>query len=627
MSQSINANPWIKPALLAFLLVALVLALMQLAGMLFGSFTRVMRPEDVTPYTIYQYWYWHGNSTQWRGYLITSSAISVALLLFPLVLILKPTARKLHGAARWARGSEIRRAGLLGHEGIIIGKRGGKFLLFNGAEQGKNVILSASPGSGKTQGLMIPNCLNWPGSLVALDMKGECYERTGGFRQSMGQEVYQLNFLARDCHTHQYDPFAYVSEDKNFRVADIEKIARYLCPDPSHGDTFWAVGAREMFRAIALFLFESGQRCTLGAILDVAEIPEGIQKFAKRMVKEAQEGKIALDPATVRDFATIGNRAENTHSGVKDQLTNALAPLKNPIVRFATSANTFDVRELRNKPISIYLTVARPDLPSLRPIINLFFQHLVDLNSLQEYGKNPAHKNEVLLAMDEFAQIGKLEAIFHGITYFRSFGFRMLAIVQSVSQLRETYSVESAKTFLESFDCSIFYTPAARDSQTPKELSDLLGKETVKAKSQSKRRGFDTNNDSETHSQQGRALMMPQEISRMPLSKQIVLISGQNPILCNKIVAWKEATFLKRLGDAPISPKMETAETPVVLPIAIEDVSAREVEVADMGNLEDFSLDDFSCDFSAIDAPKGKMSDAEIASLRDVFLNTLARAA
>jgi len=626
MPQPLNANHWAKPALLGVGLIILALALMQLAGLFFAAFTNAAKPSDVTPLTIYQYWFWYGHS-QWRNYLITASGLSIAAFVALLAVLLKPSARKLHGEARWARGSEIKRVGLLAHEGIIIGKRRGKFLLFNGVEQGKNVIVSASPGSGKTQGLMIPNCLNWPGSLVGLDMKGECYQRTAGFRRAMGQEVYQLNFLARDYRTHQYDPFAYVSEDKHFRVADIEKIARYLCPDPSHSDPFWATGAREMFRAIALYLFESGQRCTLGGILDVLEMPEGIQKFAKRMVKEAQEGKVALDPATVRDFATIANRAENTHSGIKDQLTNALAPLKNPIVRFATNANTFDLRELRNKPMSVYLTVARPDLAALRPIINLFFQHLVDLNSHQEYGKNPAHKNEVLLAMDEFAQVGRLEAIFSGITYFRSYGFRILAIVQSVSQLRETYSVESAKTFLESFDCSVFFTPAARDNQTPKELSELLGKDTVKSKSESKRKGFDTNHDSETHSQQGRALMLPQEISRMALSKQIVLISGQHPILCNKIVAWKEQTFLNRTGPPPIAPKMEAIETSIELPMPIEEVGTRAAEVSDMDKLEELSLADFSYDFSAIDPPTGKMSESEIANLRDVFLDTLGRAA
>ena len=151
----------------------------------------------------------------------------------PVAVVMVPGSRqKLHGEARWARRGQIRAAGLMGTDGIVVGKLGGRFLMFNGNEQGKNVLVAAAPGSGKTQGLMIPNCLNWPGSLVALDIKGECYERTAGFRASMGQAVYKLDFLSREYRTHQFNPLAYVSEDKNFRVGDIEKIAHYLLPNP-----------------------------------------------------------------------------------------------------------------------------------------------------------------------------------------------------------------------------------------------------------------------------------------------------------------------------------------------------------------------------------------------------------
>lgn len=629
MTPRTNVNSWLKAAIAAFVAIVLILLVMQLAGILFGSISKTVKPQEVTPLTIYSYWFWYGEDPSTRTTLMIASAVSAAALFLPVIFLLIPNRRKLHGEARWSRRGEMAKAGLFGNQGIIVGRLKAKYLTFNGAEQGKNVLVSASPGSGKTRGLMIPNCLSWPGSLVALDMKGECFDRTAGYRAAQGQNVYQLNFLARDYKTHQYDPFAYVSEDKHFRVAEIEKIARYLCPDPAQGDSFWAIHARGMFRAIALYLYESGQKCTLGGILDVVETAEGIQKFAKRIVKETQEGKHRLDAGTVRDLATIGNRSENTHSGIMDQLTGALAPLKNPIVRFATSNNTFDLREIRNRPTSVYLTIARPDLPALRPIINLFFQHLVDLNSIEEYGKNPSHKNEVLLAMDEFAQIGRLDSIFHGITFFRSYGFRLLAIVQSVSQLRETYSPEATKTFLESFDCSVFFTPAARDSQTPKELSDLLGKDTVKSKSQSKRKGFDTSHDSENLSDHGRPLMLPQEISRMPMTKEIILISGQHPIICDKINAWQEDAFTKRNGAAPSTPRMDLRETVVTLPGVAEAVeaSAREAELADISQIEQLNLEDFSCDFSAIEAPQGKMTDDEIEKLRDVFLNTLAKAA
>jgi len=632
MTRPTSASSWIKPALFVLGALALVLLAMQLAGLVFCGMTGAAKPQDVTPYTIYQYWYWYSKHPIWQSYLYASAGAGALALLVPVGVVLAPGRRqKLHGDAKWATRAQVHSAGLLGTAGIIVGKLGSRFLIFNGTEQGKNVLAAAPPGSGKTQALMIPNCLNWPGSLVALDTKGDCYQRTAGFRALSGQDVYQLNFLSREYRTHQYDPFAYVSQDKNFRVADIEKIANYLCPSPPPpGDPFWAANARDMFRAIALYLLDTDQPCTLGTILDTVEIPEELQTFAKRVMKEAVAGKLPLDEQGVRDFAKIASRPEKTHGGVKDQLTAALSPLKNPLVRFATSANTFDLRELRCKPMSVYLNVARPDIPALRPIINLFFQQLVDLNMVVEYGRDPRHKNELLLGLDEFAQLGRLDAIFEGITFFRSFGIRALVLLQSPSQNRTTYSVEGAKTFEQAFDCSVFFTPAARDIETADLVNRLLGDQTVKGKSESKKKGFETKNDSTSTSDQKRALLLPQEVLRMPLKKQIVIINGVPPIYANKVRAWSDAELLRRTGDAPLPPKIDVGQAqaatiPLDLSDAVELVE-RPIEVADMATLEDLTLSDFSGDFSSIDVPEGNMTEEEIAALRDRFLDTLAAA-
>ena len=629
MTRPIDAPAWVKPAILVGGAFVLLLAALQVSGFIFCGVTGAARPQDVTPYTFYQYWYWYNQHPTWRSYLYGSGTAGVLALLMPVAVALAPNRRrKLHGEARWAKRSEIAAASLLGEVGIIIGKLGGKFLMFNGTEQGKNVIVAASPGSGKTQGLMIPNCLNWPGSLVGLDIKGECYRRTAGFRASMGQAVYQLNFLSREYRTHQYDPFAYVSKDKNFRVADIEKIANYLSPNPPPpSDPFWAIGARNMFRAIALYLIDTKQPCTLGTVLDTVETPEELQRFAKRIVKEAGAGKLTLDPQSVRDFAAIANSPEKTHGGVKENLTAALAPLKNPLVRYATSANTFDLRELRSKPMSIFLTVARPDLAALKPIINLFFQHLVDLNSMIEYGKDPSHKHECLLAMDEFAQLGRLDAIFEGVTFFRSFGLRLLVLLQSPSQNRTNYSDEGAKTFEQAFDCSVFYTPAARDIETAELVSKLLGNDTLKGKSESKKRGFDTKNDSTNTSDVKRALMWPQEVLRLPFRKQIIFISGMPPIYATKVRAWSDRALRARSGEAPETPMIdvEQAQSTVInISYAVELMSDRPIEAADMPQIGELSLADYSCDFDAINVPEGKMSDDEIAKLRDRFFEAVA---
>ena len=629
MTRPTSVPSWAKPLIFVGAAAVLAVAAMQVAGLVFAGLTGAMKPPDVTPMTFYRYWYWYRSQPLWQSYVYSAGVVGMLALLMPVAVVLAPSRQRLHGEARWARRSHVRAAGLMGSAGIVVGKLGSRFLMFDGNEQGKNVIVAAAPGSGKTQGLMIPNCLNWPGSLVALDIKGECYERTAGFRAAMGQAVYKIDFLSRDYRTHQYNPFACVSEDKNFRVGDIERIAHYLLPNPPGpgGDPFWATSARDMFRAIALYLFETTETCTLGGILDVADTPEELQKFARRVVREAAAGTLSVDAQTVRDFSTIANRPDKTHGGIKDNLTGALAPLKNPLVRYATEGNTFDLRALRTERMSVYMTVRKPDLPPLRPIINLFFQQLVDLNSLVEYRKDASHKHEVLLGMDEFAQLGRLDSIFEGVTFFRSFGLRLLAILQSPSQLRTNYSVEGAKTFEQSFDCSVFYTPSPRDIETGELVSKLLGNNTVKAKSESKRKGFETKYDSTNTSDQKRALMLPQEVMRMSGKKEIVLISGLAPILATKVRAWEEPMLLTRTGEAPVPPKLQIASIqPPPVDVATLPVteSVRSLELADIGQLQQMELDDFAIDFSGIDVPKGILSADEIDRLSSVFASMVA---
>ena len=185
-------------------------------------------------------------------------------------------------------------------------------------------------------------------------------------------------------------------------------------------------------------------------------------------MRETAADTLSVDTQTVRDFATIANRPDKTHGGIKNNLTGALAPLKNPLLRYSTEGNTFDLRALRSERMSVYMTVKKPDLTPLRPIVNLFFQQL----------------------MDEFAQLGRLDSIFEGVAFFRSFGLRLLAILQSPSQLRTNYSIEGAKTFEQSFDCSVLYTPDPRDIETAELISKLLGNNSVKGRSESKRKGL-----------------------------------------------------------------------------------------------------------------------------------------
>lgn len=616
MTQALAEKPWLKPTLLACLGAIGVVLGAWLAGALFLALSVLAPFKTATPLTLYSYAYWYGDHQKIDAWLWISGFGAALTVLLPIVWLALPnTKRSLHGDARWARPSELRKAKLYGEEGIIVGVKGSRLLRHGGTPMiSPHVFLAAPTGGGKTQGLMLPNALTWPGSLVALDVKGELYQSSAGFRARYGQKIYRLNFTARDYTTHQYNPFALVSADPNFLVADVQRIVGYLV-QLGKGEDFWPLQARQLFIGIVLYFFAVGKVPTLPEIRAIAlnGSGEGLQKWCKAILDDPLLTD-RLHPEARLSLGSFANAAENTASGIALTLTTGLTPFLNELTAAVVRGNSCDLRRLRLEPLSIYVVVQVSDRETLAPILRLFFQQLVDLNLDIEFGKHSAHKHKVLLGMDEFATIGKVPAIQESIAYIRSFGMYLLAIVQTPAQLQAVYQNDAAKAFLDNFGCAVFFTPAAQDLAGAEHISKLLGYETVKGVSKSQRGtwGFDDNNRSKTESDQRRALLLPQEVLRLSPKEEIILISGLHPIRATKVFAAKDRTFASRFAAAPAAPRISIE---AITTHAAKGPTMQSVHEDDVKASETLDLRDFSLDFSDIELPKHPASEEEIQAI------------
>jgi len=128
-------------------------------------------PTRATPLTVSRYAYYYGGEPHIRRHLL-SSALASAFMFAGIAALL-------HGDARFATRREIAAAGLLASEGTILGRRSRRYLML-ASQQG--VALAATPRAGKGTGVVVPNALNWPGSLVCVDIKRENWTITAGFR-------------------------------------------------------------------------------------------------------------------------------------------------------------------------------------------------------------------------------------------------------------------------------------------------------------------------------------------------------------------------------------------------------------------------------------------------------------
>lgn len=646
---------WGKVAI-ALLLASFIALWLFVAGAIFLiAFKK--DPNNASLLTLYQYWYYFRENPAVLGWIYKASGIALAIIIVPILAIfLSPNRKKQFGEARFAKRDEIQKAGLLGDTGIIVGQLGSRYLMFGGQQ---HAIISAPTRSGKGVGIVIPNLLNWPESVVILDIKQENWDITSGYRKRHGQECYLFNPAAADYRTHRYNPLAYVSSDPNFRIDDVQKISNMLFPDVQGTDVIWTASPRSLFLGIVLYLAETPEKpMTMGQVVrETLKDGDGSQYFAAIINDRVAAGN-PLSNACVRALNSyISISAENTRAGIMTSFRSRLELWMNPLVDAATSANDFDLRDVRKKRMSVYLGVTPDNLERMAPLLNLFFQQLIDLNTRELPNQNKQIKYSCLLLMDEFTAIGKIGILSKGISYIAGYGLRMLPIIQSPAQLVDVYGADAAQTFTTNHALNIIFPPKASETQTAKDISEWLGYETVKTQSQSRsRKLFNQDNDSNSTSEQQRALMLPQEITSLGSRRELIIMENVPPILADKVIYFKDAVFVDRLkkisktlrtlgNRLPTQKQMDEAiglgELAAAVPkIDLEahhietggDVAItvtapskaggttvkRPVTAGDISNLGNLKLEDFAVDFSSVKKPPpGEMDEAALKAYAD----------
>ena len=663
MNPRANAAPWpppAKPALkgtwvipvlkgLAGALAVTVMA-QYLAGYVFLLWVHA-EPKAASPLTIARYAYYFGTRPDIHRKLWMSSLVGLGLVLIPALLALRPRRPSLHGDARFATKREIQRAGLFAQEGIVLGRYGGfgpfggRFLILGGQ---LGASLTAQPRAGKNVGVVTPTLLSWSQSVVCTDIKKENWSLTAGFRRSIGQEAYLFDPLSRDGRSARWNPLDYVAQEFGQRISDLQLIANMFIPDPPGADPFWSSGGRTLFLGIALYLFATPSLPrTIGEILKqgMASDEEGFCHHWKRIIEGRQRGKSPLPEVCVRALSDVIDLAPQTASSIRRTFTGKLELWLNPVLDAATSASDFDLRELRKRPMSVYLGVAPKDLERLTPLMSLFFQQALALQTDELPEHNPALRYQVLMVLDEFPALGRLPILAKSAGFLPGYNVRMLMIMQSQSQLRDVYGIDQAKTLLKTVAARIHFAP--KDMEDGEEISRELGNRTVKVRSLS-RPAFGFPGRSRGHgsisvSEQKRPLMLPQEVKEMGAHRQIIFAENVRPVFCRKIRYFLMPVFLSRMLPAPPVPSVEPLARPASSrPTPNEEASAAEdseealiarqpkarpATAEDIERIDELTLNDFDIDFDRVVLPQKaegeRLTSEELRAAVDSFLETL----
>ncbi len=450
----------------------------------------------------------------------------------------------LHGAARFAKESEIRRAGFRANDGIVLGKKGGKFLTFGGNE---HCIVEAPTRSGKGIGIVIPNLLSWQESVVVLDVKRENWDATAGFRQKYGQAVYLFNPTDPEGRTARYNPLGYIDRsDPDQVVIELQKIATMLFVPPERGEPFWTDSARTAFVGVGAYLAVTDQPFTIGAIYRLMTTGD-TRGYFRRVLDDRS---LDLSQGCRNALADFTSGADNTFAGIVQTVTSKLSLWLNPRVDAATEECDFDLRELRTKRISVYLGVSPDELDRVAPLYNLLFQQLVDLNVRDLPDETTPLK--ILVILDEFARIGRAQVIASAFSYVAGYGIRLLPVIQSRSQLRAVYGEHVANEIVANCGVEVAFTP--KELRVANELSERIGYIGQESITKSLTIHGVLANRSKSMSDQRRALLLPQELMQFPDNELLLLRGGIPPIHGDKIRYYADGLFRARVEPAPQVP-------------------------------------------------------------------------
>ena len=518
-------------------------------------------PALAGPFSIIEYWKLYAHSSEkFVRVSVQLCAIGPWALLAGFIgwAVIAKQNRPLHGAARFANTAEIRKAGLLDPKGgldktILVGKKNGRYLTYGGYQF---VILAAPTRSGKGVGIVVPNCLNYSDSLVVLDIKGENFDITSGFRAKHGQKVYLFAPFDEAGVTHRYNPLEYISDDPAQRLGDIDAIGTALYSGSNQNDKFWSENAKDLFRGLCLFVLERKDLPkTFGEILRQASGKgKPLKEYIFEELKKAQDTGHPFSNACIDCLNRVLSNSENTLAGIVATFGTPLLFFQNPRVDLATSTNDFDLREVRRERMSIYFKMPPNKLKEGSVLVNLFFDQLLNLNTRVLPSQDKTLKHQCLVLLDEMTSIGKVAMIAQAVSYMAGYNMRLLTIIQNKSQLEDVYGKAGALTLLSNHALMVMYAPSPTVQSDAQEYSEMLGYETVKSRS----RTSSMQSSSTSTSDQRRALMLPQEIRELGQTRAIVSLENCKPILCDKIRYYEDPDFTCRAHLPPPSiPKQD----------------------------------------------------------------------
>jgi type IV secretion system protein VirD4 len=460
-----------------------------------------------------------------------------------------------YGSARWAEAPEIRQAGLLTNDGVMLGRWRGAYLRHNGPE---HVLCFAPTRSGKGVGLVVPTLLAWPGSAIVHDIKGENWTLTAGWRLRFGRV---LLFDPTSDLSDAYNPLLEVRRGA-WEVRDVQNIADVLV-DPEGAlerRNHWEKTSHSLLVGAILHVLYAEKDKTLAGVANLLSDPKRpIEATLKAMMMTPHLGEAGVHPVVASAARELLNKSDNERSGVLSTAMSFLGLYRDPVVAKATSRCAWRIRDLveGEHPATLYLVVPPSDISRTKPLIRLILNQIG--RRLTEELHSKPRKHRLLLMLDEFPALGRLDFFESALAFMAGYGIKSFLIAQSLNQIEKAYGQNNS--ILD--NCHVRVSFATNDERTAKRVSDALGTATeLRAM-----KNYAGNRLSPwlghlmvSRQETSRPLLTPGEVMQLPPAEELVLVSGSPPIRAHKTRYYEDRQLRERILPPPkLAPRSRDA--------------------------------------------------------------------
>jgi len=522
------------------------------------------------------FWWWfsfdaYAPSTFTEGGIIAVSGGFLAIVAAIMMSIIRAReARNVvtYGSARWADDKEIRAAGLLGPDGVVLGRYDRDYLRHDGPE---HVLCFAPTRSGKGVGLVVPTLLTWPGSCIIHDIKGENWTLTAGFRAKHGRV---LLFDPTNAQSSAYNPLLEVRQGE-WEVRDVQNIADILVDPEGSLDkrNHWEKTSHSLLVGAILHVLYAEKDKTLAGVANFLSDPRRpVEATLRAMMDTPHLGEAGVHPVIASSARELLNKSDNERSGVLSTAMSFLGLYRDPVVARVTARCDWRIADLvgGKKAVSLYLVVPPSDINRTKPLIRLILNQIG--RRLTEELTTTAKRHRLLLMLDEFPALGRLDFFESALAFMAGYGIKSFLIAQSLNQIERAYGQNNS--ILD--NCHVRVSFATNDERTAKRVSDALGTATELRDSTNyagHRLAPWLGHLMVSRQETARPLLTPGEIMQLPPADEIVMVAGTPPIRATKARYFED----RRLQERIITPP---ALTTVAVPASSDDWSGRIVAAA-----------------------------------------------